>query len=147
MESVYNKAKSEEVVAEMRGAIGRACGLLTVGSFVQDLDREASLAAKCALGPDRKTCANAWFRQFCSLKGHLAPSVVLPTRASVLSILGRPVRPLSLCGAQLRVAVSRGVDFRAALRTGRSTDFQATVRARDRDTSLEHSPSKMPRTR
>ena len=86
MERVYNKAESEEVAPGMGGAIGRACALLAVESFVQDLDRVVSLAGECAVGSDRTTCTNARFHRFCIPKEHLAPSVTIPIRGSFVSI-------------------------------------------------------------
>ena len=77
MDSVYNKAKSEEGAPEMRGAIGRACRLLAVESFVQDLDLEAFLADESGLGADRVACTTACFHRCSTLQGRFLPSVVL----------------------------------------------------------------------
>ena len=135
MENVHDEAKSEEVAPEMRGAIGRAGNLLAVESFVQDADRYVSLADECALGSDRATCANARFQRFC----------VLSIWGNFMNILGRRVCALPLSDAQQRVVLSRGADFRAALRRGRATDSQTSLRARDRDAALGHKLFKMSR--
>ena len=134
----------------MRGAIGRAGVLLAVESFVKDLDRDVSLAGESALGADRGACTSAGFHRFRSLKGHPMPSVAPPIRENFMSILGRCVRALSLSDSH-RVAwgvvSSWGVEYRAALRKGRASDFDAALRARDRDAALEGNPSKRSRAR
>ena len=79
----------------MRGAIERACSLLSVESFVKDPDLDVSLADVSALGADRVACPSAWFRGFRTLKEHLAPSAALPIRGNFMSVLGRRVRALS----------------------------------------------------
>ena len=52
MEGVYTKARSEEVVPEMRPAVAKACAGLEVERFVRDLDRDMCAESPEGLGAE-----------------------------------------------------------------------------------------------
>ena len=59
-------------------------------------------------------------------------AVVRPICGTFLGTLSRQVRRLELSGTQKRVSLSRGADFRAALKVYRNADPQVVAQARNR---------------
>ena len=53
MEGVYTKARSEEVVPEMRSALSKACAGSEVEIFVKDLGRDVCADSSEALGAEK----------------------------------------------------------------------------------------------
>ena len=99
-------------------------------AFVVDLDDGSCVDGEEAVGLDRGKAVRARLRRFCALKGYLAPPTVLPIRDNFLGILGRRVRRLVLTDAQNRSYLSRGADFRAALKVSRNADPDVLVQVR-----------------
>ena len=95
-ESVYNKARPEEVVPEMRAAINRARTLVDILACVVDLGDDSCVDEEEAAGSDEGAAVRLWFHRFCSLREHLAPAIVLPIRDNFLGILGGRVRRIGL---------------------------------------------------
>ena len=137
MESVRKKARSELVVPEMRSTITGACALLDVQAFVVDVDDGSCVDGEEAVGADRGTAVRAWFRRFCAFKKFLTPSIAIPVRGNFLGILGRRVRRLGSSGAQKRVLLFWGTDFRAALNVYRNAEQEVLVHARDGDEAVD----------
>ena len=137
MEAMYTKAFSGEVVPAMRSAISRACTLLDAPAFVVDLDNDSCLEGKEDVGSDRGAAVRVWFRRSCSLKEYLEASIVLPIRGNFLGFLGKRVRLLGLSGTQKRVILSRGANFRAALKVFKMSDSQVVAQVRDREAAAD----------
>ena len=62
----------------MRSAIAKACTVLEVTSFVEDLDRYACADGDDALGAVLGAAARIWFRRFSFAREFLVPEVVSP---------------------------------------------------------------------
>ena len=75
------------------------------------------------------------------VKEYLAPSAALPIRWDLTGILGRRPRALALLGAQTRVILSWGAEYRAALRQGQCSKSRTAVRFRDRDDAAQVHPT------
>ena len=56
---MYSKAKSKEVVPEMRSASGRACTFFGVEAFVGKLGHDVSLSGESVVGRERGECTRA----------------------------------------------------------------------------------------
>ena len=141
MEGVYIKARSEEVVPEMRAAVERASRGLEVERFVNDLDREVSAEASEMIGGEHGAEARARRHQFRSVKDLLVPSVALPIKENFWHLMGRRVRALNLSTHQTREVLSWGASCRDELRKSRSTEPQSVAHTRKREAAAAFAPA------
>ena len=116
--------------------------MLDATAFDEDLDRDMCPDSDDFLGPDKGTQVRVWFRRFCSLKGFLIPAAALPIQGNFWSLMGRRVRLLSLSDSQRGVILSRGADFRVALRVRRSADPKSVIGVPGGDAAVEASVEK-----
>ena len=91
MEGVYTKARSEEVAPEMRSAVAKACAVLEVAPFVEDLDREVCAEGEEARGAVTGAAARIWFYRVGSFRESLVPVIVPPIRDNFWAFMGRGV--------------------------------------------------------
>ena len=145
MEGVYTRARSEEVVPEMRAAVAKACAGLEVERFVEDLDRDVCVESSEALGAERGAEARVWRQRFRSVRDLLLPSVVLPIREDFWSLMGRRARALKLTTRQMREILSRGSSYRSELRRRRSEEPRSAARAKEREAAVRPAPNKQAR--
>ena len=129
----------------MRSTVYKACAVLYVASFVEELGREVRAGGDEILGSEKGSFVRISFHRFCSLRGYLVPMTVLPIRENFWSRMGRRVRLLDLSDSQRWVALYRGTDFRAALKVHRSTDPHSAVQVRTRDSAVKSSTEKRSR--
>ena len=73
MEGVYTRARSEEVIPEMRSAIAKACARLEVGRFVRDLDHVVRAESSEVMGAEPGAEARSWRQRFRSVRDLLFP--------------------------------------------------------------------------
>ena len=145
VEGVYTKARSEEVVPEMRAAVAKACAGLEVERFARDLDRDVCAQGSEALGAERGAEARIWRRRFRSVRELLAPSVVLPIMEDFWLLAGRRVRALKFPTRQIRKVLPWGSSFRPERKRYRSADPHNVVRTRKREAAVSSAPDKRTR--
>ena len=80
MEGVYARARSKEVIPEMRSAVAKACARLEVERFVRGLDQAEIGCAESS----EVTCRRIWRQRFRSARDLLVPSVVPPHQGGLL---------------------------------------------------------------
>ena len=80
MGGVYTKARSEEVVPELREAVARARAGLEVEHFARGLARDVCAGASGALGAEQGAEARIWRHRLRSVRELLAPSAVVPIK-------------------------------------------------------------------
>ena len=105
MGGVYTKARTEEVAPEMRSAVAKACAVLEVAPFVEDLDREVCAEGEEARGAATGAAAQKMFYRVCSFRESLVPVIVSPIRDIFWALMGRGVRLLNLSDSQKRTAL------------------------------------------
>ena len=133
VESVYKEARPEEVAPEMRSDINNARIFFGVQAFVVDLGDDSCVDGEEAAGSDKGATVRVWSHRFWSLKGYLTPPVAFPFRDNFLGFQCRRVRRLGLSDTRKRFLLSRGADFRDALKVYKNADSEVLVQARDRD--------------
>ena len=117
-----------------------------VQACVVDLDNDSCFDGKDAVSSKRGAAVRARFRRFCTLEEYLPPSIVLSIRGHFPSILGRRVRRLRSPGAQKRVILSRGADYRAALKLQGNPDPRRVAQVRGGDAAVESQAYKRQRS-
>ena len=142
MEGVCARARSEEVIPEMRSAVAKACARLEVGRFVRDLDHVICAELSEVMGSEPGAGARVWRQRFRSVRDLLVPSVVLPVREDFWSLVGRRVKALILSVHQSREVLSRGSSYRIEFRQCRSEKPLHVARTRERELAVRPSPEK-----
>ena len=67
METVHNKALTEEVAPEMRPAIKKARSWMDAQALVVDLDSDSCSDGEEAVGSEEGAAVRVWFHRFCAL--------------------------------------------------------------------------------
>ena len=140
MEGVYTKARSGEVVPEMRSAVAK------VARFVRDLDHVVGAESSEFMGAEQGAEARVWRQLFRSARDLLVPSAVLPIREEFWSLMGRRAKAPNLSTHQMREVLSRGSSYRAELRWYRSEEPLKVARTRDRESAVRSAPEKRARS-
>ena len=145
LEGVYDKVRPEDVPPEMRAAAAKACTMLEVSPFVEDLDWGLGSCVDEVLGSVGGAAARIWFHRFNSPRESPVPAVLLPIRGNFLVLMGRRVRPLNLSDPHKRANLLRAREFRVALRAFRGAEPSKLVQVRERKTASRPPPGKRPR--
>ena len=98
LERVYNRARSEEVVPEIRAAVARASDRPEMERFLKKLSGNLTLVEEDEDGLSRMAtaCARRWFTHFSGVPYLLTPDSVSPLRENSMSLMGKRARPSGL---------------------------------------------------